>query len=214
MLNCDKVQAALSARLDGEAFSLNDEIVDAHLIGCEQCRHFLEQAALMNRRLAFNENLRDRAPDLSAIIIHGVESEWRRHASARIVGITVSRVFIAVTGLFWVFWALFLLGDVEFLVDDPLMSRVVVEAAAMRLSLGFGLFFASWQYRLIAGILPVYGAAWMFSFGFATREIVVGTINYDALAQLALLLFSVVALAGCWFAERGWELLELGRRSL
>ena len=45
MIDCARVQAALSARLDGEDKGVPDDVVDAHLSGCVECQAFFEQAA-------------------------------------------------------------------------------------------------------------------------------------------------------------------------
>lgn len=204
MINCEQIQAAVSARLDGERPTIDDDIIDTHLQACESCRTFLENAAIVNRKLAFNVAADVPAPDLSEVIIAGVEPEWRSSASARALGLALSRVAMAIVGVLWMLWAVYLLGVSGVSDSDPLLAELVVETAAMRCALGFGLLFAAWQTRIVGGILPLYGALWMFSLGFEVRDLVVGTVMMDSLIGLGLLLFSVIALAWSWIAARGW----------
>ena len=43
-MRCDDVHEALSARLDGEAATQPDALIDAHLAGCAACRAWLVRA--------------------------------------------------------------------------------------------------------------------------------------------------------------------------
>lgn len=208
MINCDRVQAALSARLDGEISPLADDVVDTHLTGCKSCREYYETAALINRKIVFSQDPDRMTPDLADTILQGVESTWRRQASSRAVAIALSRVGLGIAGVAWMLWAVYLLSEISIGENDPILSSVIVEAAAMRCALGFGLLFAAWQSRIVGGILPIYGALWMFSVGFAVRDIVLGTLIADSMNQLALLAASVLLLLWCWFNEKGWALLD------
>ncbi|GAA1474685.1 zf-HC2 domain-containing protein [Corynebacterium felinum] len=214
MISCDRIQAALSARLDGEPAPLEDDVIDAHLEACVQCRAFYEQAAFLNRRMNLSEARPDAIPDLSDVIIAGVEPTWRKQAASRALGVAFSRVGMVLVGVMWVLWATSLLGVSGVGEWEPVFSRLLVEAAAMRCALGFGLLFAAWQTRIVSGLLPLYGALWMFSFGFAVREIVLGELSFDSLIQLVLLAVSVVVLLWCWLSDKGWALIEFGLKSL
>ena len=48
------------------------------------------------------------------------------------------------------------------------------------------------------GMAPVYGAAAMFSFGFATRELVLGSLRVLDVAGLLLMAVSALALVVVW----------------
>ena len=50
-MDCQDVRAALSARLDGEPSGADDDVVDAHLDACDECRAWFEKAVALNRSL-------------------------------------------------------------------------------------------------------------------------------------------------------------------
>ena len=106
MIDCARVQAALSARLDGEDTGVPDDVVDAHLSGCVECQAFFEQAARLNRQLRLTEvPVGDAVPDLSEVILAGVEPVRRRRAASRVLGLALSRVMLILVGLGLVVWA-------------------------------------------------------------------------------------------------------------
>ena len=67
--------------------------------------------------------------------------------------------------------------------------------------------FVAWQNRLVAGLLPVYGALFMFSFGLGVRDLVVGSMTAAGAGQLGLLFVSVVALLWLWLLDKGWAVV-------
>lgn len=218
MLSCDKVQAVLSARLDGEDYELADDIIDLHLSGCEECSRFYEQAAIVNRQLTFRENeMMPKAPDLSAAILAGVEPQFSKQASRRAFSRSLARIALTILGLAWVFAAVRLLqdssvvataGQSDVLAYDPAHMRLLYEGAAMRCALGFGLLFTAWQPRIAGGVVPIFGALWMFSFGFGIRDIVVEGFQLPAMTHLALLLLSFLGVVWAWIATKGFVVIE------
>ena len=110
-------------------------------------------------------------------------------------------------GVAWCGWVVALLrlpaGD-----SDPVFLQLVMETVAMRSALGFGVVFVAWQTRLVAGLLPVYGALFMFSFGLGVRDLVVGSMTPAAAGQLGLLFVSVVALLWLWLLDKGWAVVR------
>lgn len=215
MLNCDKVQAVLSARLDGESYDLDDDVIDLHLASCDECTRFYEQAAVVNRQLAFREtDFVPHAPDLSDAILKGIEPQFSKQASQRALSRSLARVALVILGLCWAFAAVRLLSDssavsqADSLAFDPVHTRLLYEGAAMRCALGFGLLFTAWQPRIAGGIVPIFGALWMFSFGFGIRDLLVEGFNPDAVAHLGLLLFSFIAVVWAWIATKGFVVLE------
>ena len=56
-MECEEIRAALSARLDGEQASIADEVIDAHLGACEECRAWYERAVRLNRALTVGPGL-------------------------------------------------------------------------------------------------------------------------------------------------------------
>ena len=232
MVDHDRVQAALSARLDGEPAPLPDDVVDAHVAECEQCAAFWEQSLALSRTLSFAEPADGgmTPPDLSEVIIAGVEPEWRRTANARAVGLALARILIIISGIAWVVWSLQLLGDAGGLTAvtsggqadgqilapdaDPRSAGLLVDAAAHRLGIAFGLFAVAWKPRLVSGMLPVVGALWMFLFGFTVRDMVLGTVESGQYLGLLLLLVTLAAMAWAWLSHHGYVILRAGWREL
>ncbi|ANE03528.1 zf-HC2 domain-containing protein [Corynebacterium crudilactis] len=207
MVDCSAIQAALSAKLDGEPPGLEDTVIEAHLANCEECRNYYNRAAELNRMLNFcvAEPRTLTPPDLSAIILAEVEPEWRKHANARVIGAMLSRVVLVILGVAYLAWGVIQLGDTTSISvqEDPLTSRLVAEAVAFRFGLAVGLFFAAWKPRIIAGLLPVFATMWTFSAGFAARDLVFGVADSQTGWSLALLLISTVVLALAWVNSFG-----------
>lgn len=208
MLKCEEIQKALSARLDGEDHGLDvsDDVIDAHLATCEECQRFYHQAAGLSRNLQFTTA--SLPPDLSDLIIEGVEPQWRRQAATRALNIALARVAAAIIGLGWFGWAVHYLIMAGQFSEDPVSYQLAVDATAMRFALGFALLFAAWQPRVIGGLAVIVGAMWMFTFGFQMRELLLGTLQPTTLAQLGALAASIGVLVWGWIANAGWPVLE------
>lgn len=192
------MQAALSARLDGEPTGLDDEVIDAHLAHCAECRDFYERAAQLNRQLNFCvvEPHTMAPPDLAEIILAEVEPTWRRRANARVLWSALARIALVVLALLYTVWGLNLLGETASISaqEDPLSARLLAEAATFRLGIAVGLLFAAWRPGLITGMLPVFGALWTFSLGFAVRDMVIGVADSTTVFSILLLLITSVVL--------------------
>ncbi|ALC05335.1 hypothetical protein CDES_04450 [Corynebacterium deserti GIMN1.010] len=207
MVDCGAIQAALSAKLDGEPTGLDDEVIDAHLSHCEDCRNFYNRAARLNRMINFctAEPKSITPPDLSEIILAEVEPQWRRRANAQVIGSMLSRVALVVLGVVYVVWGMMMLGESTSISmqEDPLTSRLIAEAATFRVGLAVGLFFAAWQPRIIVGILPIFGTLWTFSVGLAARDFVIGVADSQTGVSIILLLVSTIVLTIGWLNSRG-----------
>lgn len=228
MLDHDEVQAALSARLDQEPSPLPEDVVDAHVASCELCREFWEHSLALSRTLNFVEPADGgmNPPDLSEMIIAGVEPEWRRTANSRAVGLALARTLLVLSAVAWVVWALQLLGDAGGLsaltsdgetlnVDaDPRFATLLIDAAAHRLAIAFGLIAVAWKPRLVSGLLPLIGALLMFMFGFTVRDMVLGSVETGQVAGLILLLITLGAMTWTWLTDHGYGLLRAGWREV
>lgn len=221
MLDHDEVQAALSARLDGERSDVDDDVVDAHVAGCRECRAFWEKSVALSRRLAVVDSPRhgmSPPENLSEVIIAGVEPEWRRRAAGRRASLALSRLALGVLGLVLVVWAIALVvetggmaptsagGRVLDPAAQPETAALMIESAALRLALGVGLFFAAWRPHLVAGMLPIVATLSTFLTGFAMRDIVLGAASIGQIAWLVTLMLVVAALLWAWLAGRGADL--------
>ncbi|MEJ5927566.1 zf-HC2 domain-containing protein [Corynebacterium sp. H128] len=213
MLNCAQVQAALSARLDGEDSGVPDDILDAHLSGCRECQRYYDKAAALNRVLAFQDVGADtdlEAPDLSASILEGLEPERRKQVARFVLSDALVRMLLVLFGSVYVAWAIALLTNVAALptsglpagtlvaTDDPLLAGLLFDAAAFRFAMAFGLFFAAWRPQASGGLFPVFGALFTFSLGFGVRDMVLGFATAGDLGGLVLLLATAALVLVAW----------------
>ena len=71
---CEDIRTALSARLDGEAPGLPDDLVDAHLDGCAGCQAWQDGARRVIRTVRATA-ARRAAPDLTESIMQAVDAD-------------------------------------------------------------------------------------------------------------------------------------------
>lgn len=211
MVSHEEVQAALSARIDGEKAELDDAIVDAHVSGCAECRAFLDRSLALSESLSQplsgdTDDAMVPPQDLSSAILAGVDNEWRRFARRREIGMAVGRLMLGAMAVVWVLWAvrLILSGG-----EEP----VVASSASVRFGVALALGFTAWRPQQIPGVLLIVGTMFTFTVGFAVRDFVLGTGAFE-LAGVLIPLMSLVALVWTWVADRGgalrraWQLLD------
>lgn len=211
MVSHEEVQAALSARIDGEKAELDDAIVDAHVSGCAECRAFLDRSLALSESLSQplsgdTDDAMAPPQDLSSAILAGVDNEWRRFARRREIGMAVGRLMLSAMAVVWVLWAvrLILSGG-----EEP----VVASSASVRFGVALALGFTAWRPQQIPGVLLIVGTMFTFTVGFAVRDFVLGTGAFE-LAGVLIPLMSLVALVWTWVADRGgalrraWQLLD------
>lgn len=211
MVSHEEVQAALSARIDGEEAELDEAIVDAHVSGCPECRAFLDRSLALSESLSQplsgdTDDAMAPPQDLSSAILAGVDNEWRRFARRREIGMAVGRLMLGAMAVVWVLWAvrLILSGG-----EEP----VVASSASVRFGVALALGFTAWRPQQIPGVLLIVGTMFTFTVGFAVRDFVLGTGAFE-LAGVLIPLMSLVALVWTWVADRGgalrraWQLLD------
>lgn len=218
MIDHDQVQAAISARLDGEPSGLDDDVVDAHIAGCAECRSFQEEATRLSTSLRFVEPVdQGMSPpaDLADMILAGVEPQWRKHASTRLVWLSLGRILLVVLAVVHVSWAVMTLsstggvaqvsadGTVMDPAAEPELMRLMVDSAGLRFALAVGLVAAAWKPGLIAGVAIVPATLTAFLLGFTARDIILGGVDSAQVGMLVLLVLTVLALGVTWFADRG-----------
>lgn len=218
MLDHEEVQAALSARIDGEPSGLDDDIVDAHVAACPECRAFQDKAAALAGTLRFVESRGSgMAPprDLSESIIANVEPHWRRSSSGRLAWLSIGRILLGLLAIAHVVWAMTNIGDSGGLamvnadgsVLDPAAQPetvgLLIESAGLHFALAAGLVFSAWRPALISGFIIVPATYTAFLIGFAARDLVLGGIGSVQVGLLLMLLLTVAALALTWVADRG-----------
>lgn len=218
MLSHEDVQAAISARLDGEDYELADDVIDAHLAGCEECAEFQRQAAALHSTLR-GESLRSgMAPpqDLADVILAGVEPTWRSVAAARKTQLVLARGALVLVGIIFFAWAVTLIvvasQPTHWWEGGDVLAPMMMENAAVRFGLAFGLFFAAWRPASAPGMLPVVTTMLMFLVGATMRDVALGQMIYAQLYMLLGLLSAVAALAWTWAADRGFAARSLWRQ--
>ncbi|MBV7295605.1 zf-HC2 domain-containing protein [Corynebacterium sp. TAE3-ERU12] len=191
-MECEEIQAALSARLDGEQARLADDVVDAHLDACADCQAWFDQAVSLNRSLLIAPAApREEPTDLAERILDTVEPQRRRWERRRRIAGATARALLVVLSLGYVAWGI---ADLQGVAGD---------AAAAHLAFAVGLLWAAWRPQVAISIAPIYGAVAMFSAGFATRELVVGSFTGGDVARLVLMFAAAAALAVVGFTRDG-----------
>ncbi|GAB3939153.1 zf-HC2 domain-containing protein [Corynebacterium tapiri] len=219
MIEHERIQAALSARLDGESSGIPDDIVDAHVANCPECQDYKARVVSLSDKLSFIEpQSTGMAPpqNFSDTILAGVESEWRRRTSPRLAWLAGGRITVAVLAVAYLGWALVLLAGADDIARaqdwvDPQLFRLSVEAAGLRFALAVGLALCAWKPSLIPGFVVVPATLTAFLVGFTVRDIVLGEISMADLLSLAAILVTVLILVGTWVAHAGVQLRQAWR---
>ena len=220
MLNHDQIQDALSARMDGEDYELEDDVIDTHIAHCEQCRAFQERAAKLTSSLAPQTPL-EPSQELAETILAEVEPEWRRVSGERLASLAGARVALVVLAIIFFMWAVTLIvasgpftgvaeGGALLNPDaNPVEAEHLIEAAALRLGLAGGMIFSAWRPHLVGGLLPVVATAFFFLAGFAMRDIAVGTLSTSQVYTLCGLGASATVMFWTWLADRGFFIRQM-----
>ncbi|MGV0345499.1 zf-HC2 domain-containing protein [Corynebacterium coyleae] len=204
MLSHEEVQAALSARIDGEPAGIDDAVVDAHLASCDECQAFLDQALVLSHEFVPQERPAMAPPqDLSEVILASVDDEWRKLSQRRAFGLAIGRTLLFAMAVAWVLWAISLIVAGG---EEP----VVASSASVRLGVALALAFTAWKPRQIPGVLLIVGSMFTFTVGFAVRDAVLGAGEFEP-AAVFIPFVSVIALVWTWFADRGGEVRRAWR---
>nr|WP_305083430.1 zf-HC2 domain-containing protein [Corynebacterium sp. CCUG 70398] len=204
MVSHSEVQKALSARIDGEDPGLDNAVLDAHLAGCPECLAFWERSLRLTSSLSLVEADGAMVPptDLSDVIFAGVEGEFRRVSSRRVVALAVGRILLVVLGVVHAFWAGDYVLSATAVTDDSSTAQLLIGVAAVHVGITSALLFAAWKPAQIPGILLIVGAMFGFTVGFVVLEAVSGSGTAPWM-QLFTLLLTCAALVFMWFADKG-----------
>lgn len=196
MVDHGDIQAALSARIDGEDSHLDDDIVDAHLAECSECQKFWEQSLRMSRSLNVAGDMTP-PEDLTELIYAGVEPEFQRVSARRVLLMSICRVVLVLLAVIYLVWAGRILGT-------------DLESASVRVGIAASLLFVSWKPSQIPGVLLIIGAMFGFSIGFAVLEAITG--GQAPWVQLLTLLFTCGVLVAMWVVDYGNPLKVLNAK--
>lgn len=199
MVSHDEIQAALSARLDGEPLLIDASVVDAHLAQCEECQRFWERSIALGRSLDLADvDAAVAPPDLSEVILAGVSDPWRKLAQRRMVTLAIGRVALVAMALVWAAWAVMPVANAG--APDP----VSTSSAAVRFGVALALGLSAWRPSQVPGVLLVVGTMFTFTTGFAVRDAILSVGEFSAGVVVVPLLTSL-ALVWTWAADRGIE---------
>lgn len=209
MISHEQVQAALSARIDGEAPGLEDSLIDAHLASCAECTAFWERSLALSETVRFAEVDGGMAPpgDLSEVILAGVDEKWRKLAQRRLVTLAIGRIALVIAALVWAWWA------VQPLLGTDASDGLMTSTAAVRFGVALALGVSAWRPRQIPGVLLIVGTMFTFTAGFAVRDWVL-SIGEFVPSIVFIPLFTLLGLVWTWVADRGieirraWHLLD------
>ena len=221
MPNHDEIQTALSARIDGEPTGIADEILDAHLSGCEECQQFQRRALSLTKSMhqASVSTDAEMVPpqQLTENILAGVEPAWRRSARRAELNTIIARLTLLICGIGFGIWAVVqvvasggltpqsLVAHGEAVWDrsaDPHLATALMEGAALRAGVSLGLLTAAWRPYWAAGVMPVVGAMGMFLTGFTIRDVVLGVATGEQILLIGMLIISALATAWLWLRYR------------
>lgn len=194
-MRCDMIREALSARLDGEATSLDDDAVDHHLHTCPACTAWADELTALHRVVRVREA--EPVPDLTAAILAAAPTATRaRRRSPLTEVVSPARwalLVVALTQLVLAAPAL-LLGE-----DAGASVHVARELGAFDVALAVGLLVAAWQPARAWGLLPVVAALACVMGGTAVLDVVRGTASSLGEAHHVLDLAGVAVL---WWVAR------------
>ncbi len=179
-MRCQPCREALSARLDGEAPGIADELVDAHLRACAPCRTFASGAAALNRRTAVRSV--EAVPDLTASILAG--------AGPRPAPVPTPARVGAATGAHWSRWALLAVALTQLLLALPTLAvgregegaaHLARELGAWDVALAAALLWVVFRPERAAGLVPFVAMVGLAMVGTAALDVAAG--RADALAE-------------------------------
>lgn len=204
MISHEEIRDALSARIDGESPLLDDAIVDAHLAQCPTCREYFSQALALGRQLHLADDHRELTPpDLSDVILAGVDDPWRKMAQRRIVTLTIGRVALVAMALLWVAWAVQAVAvGVE--IGAGSGAEPGVTDGAVRFGVATALGLCAWRPAQVPGVLLIVGTMFTFTAGFALRDALLGAGDLGP-GVVVIPLITAIALVWTWVADRGVE---------
>ena len=191
-MDCEDIQDAISARLDGEDPRLETDTIWAHLSVCATCRRWEEAAVRLGRgrRVAAT----DPVPDQTAVILGTIASS--RPANRPAIDPTSLRGALGALGLL----QLIVGAPALFLgVDGGAPIHVARELGSFDLALAVGFIFAAWRPVYALGMLPLAAALVAGLAGAAAADVARGRVS--PLAESAHL-SQLVALTLVWLVAR------------
>lgn len=200
-VRCDEVHLALSARLDGEAATQPNAVVDAHLDGCPACRSWLARAERVTRAVRVQSVAG--VPDLTERILAAAHAQGALPERVRRPAVSTKSLRWALGGLAVVQLMLAVPGLLGAVGHDAHAGR---EVAAFDIALAVGLLIAAW-YPEYARIFAPVVLTLVFCFGaISGLDVIQGVVSPGRVAVHAI---SVVQAGLLWLlAKRSARLPE------
>jgi len=190
-MTCEFWREAESARIDGEDPGVPDEIIDAHLAQCRDCRDWAAAAARLARRTRVAPA--EHVPDLSQDVLRAtaslrIQGRPRRETMLRAALAAIACVQLGLAGVLLV----------PGLVYERGPHHVVFETAAWNVALGVGLLAVATRTHRAGGLLPLLGTlvgavAVVELLDFAHGELKLATFLPHLLLVVALVLVALLA---------------------
>lgn len=185
-MDCDVCRTGLSAQLDGEDGPAPLAEVHHHLVGCDGCASWFDEATRLHRwvRVRTAEPLPDRTDAiLAGVPVTARPRPVREGVRYALLAIGLTQVLLALPAL--------VLAE-----SQAAPVHITREMGAFELALGVGLLAAVWRPRLCSGMLPFAAAlagAMLFT---AVIDLAQGEAIASAEGQHLLALVGVALLAG------------------
>lgn len=185
-MDCDACRTGLSAQLDGEESPAPVEEVHRHVVGCDGCAAWFDEATRLHRwvRVRTAQPLADRTDAiLAGVPMTARPRPVREGVRYALLAIGLTQVLLALPAL--------VLADSQ---SAPV--HITREMGAFELALGVGLLASVWRPRLCSGMLPFAAALAGAMVVTAAIDLAQGQAIAAAEGQHLLALVGVALLAG------------------
>lgn len=197
-MNCDACREILSARMDGEDTSLEDQAADAHLRGCAGCQEYQRAASGLHRSIRVRPA--EWGPDLTATILSRIGTEVQQPDTRRPAAhgdrsrdLRVALLVVAALQLAFAIPQLLLGGP------DAVAAHASRELGSFDAALGIGFLVCAWQPSRVRGMIPVAGALAAFLALTAVMDVAGGRA---LLGGETVHLLEIVGVAFLWLLGR------------
>jgi predicted anti-sigma-YlaC factor YlaD len=143
---CDDIRADLSARIDGEVTDRSSDDLDAHVLGCADCREWLTRVERVTRQARLRSA---DVPDLTASILAAVSMQRSAQREAAGGVRQILRVAVGIAAAVQLLLALPVLVGVGV---DPHATR---EMASFDIAVAVGFALAAWRPERARAFVPV-----------------------------------------------------------
>ncbi len=166
--------------MDGETEPVPPSATDEHLHGCADCRAWHERAADLSRSLRVRAAVD--VPDLSALIMENAPVPVRGWGPRlALAGVAAAQLALALAQVF---------GVSSMAGHGHLFN----ESTAWNLALGVGLFWAVFQRRAVAGLIPVLSGFIAMLLLYSAYDLVTGVVPVSRVVGHSLLVAGLVLL--------------------